>query len=435
MAKRIHCADLPSPDKKLLLDYFNFTAIRIKEQYEPLRPDQLLTYDEWEATTDYPITRKLQIRKAGEVYGFLKPPDHKCEPKRFDKVECYDGIKLPRGINPRSDAFKAWCARYIKSVDNQILHQKPFVKGCTPFEKGQLVKNLPKGLIVYKTDFSNFEGSIYRAMMCSTECRILKRMLMLWPEFVNQYCEIITRDQHIKKRNGNHTTVQAKRMSGDQHTSLGNGTTNENVCAFIAHKSGCTVFEGLFEGDDGLFVVDKVIDESLFSQLGFSIKLERVEKPTEAAFCGLIFSDNGEVIRDPRRFVQKFGWTFNNIHGGTKLMLQLLRAKALSAIYETPQCPIVRPMADYALQITEGYKPRFEYDGFHEWRKIESEKIQPYDPSPETRVLFARQFNIPVETQLYLEQCILKGSLVELSQLMPAPAYQVQYTLRYLEVT
>lgn len=108
-------------------------------------------------------------------------------------------------------------------------------------------------------------------------------------------------------------------MSGDMCTSLGNGISNYLLAKFLVERKGGQL-RGVFEGDDGLFSTTVLLDEKDYEKLGFTIKIERVDDPTRASFCGMIYTKSGEVVRDPRKVFQNFGWTSSCIHGGRKVM-------------------------------------------------------------------------------------------------------------------
>lgn len=202
-------------------------------------------------------------------------------------------------------------------------------------------------------------------------------------------------------------------MSGEMCTSLGNGFTNLMLALFVCHEHGFDYrkgeVDGFVEGDDGIFALSGELKTEYFNHCGFDIKIKEENDPLTASFCGLIFSENGETIREPRRVLQTFGWTGNFIHAGDKILNELLRAKALSSAYETPQCPIVRVLADVALANTRHVSPRFVSDGFHDTTSIPRDEgaLPAFSPSVETRQLFANQFKIPIETQLTIESLIL----------------------------
>lgn len=166
-------------------------------------------------------------------------------------------------------------------------------------------------------------------------------------------------------------------MSGDMCTSLGNGFTNLMLAKFLAAEQGKEL-AGFVEGDDGLFVTEATLTAEAYQQLGFSIKIVELGDPCKASFCGMVFAESGEIIKDPVKFLSTFGWTHSFINAGAAVMDQLLRAKALSAIYEAPQCPILGQLARCALEKTRGVIPRFVDDGYH--RAPDEVKLEPFSP-------------------------------------------------------
>lgn len=196
-------------------------------------------------------------------------------------------------------------------------------------------------------------------------------------------------------------------MSGDMNTSLGNGFVNLMLASFLCDEQGKELF-GFVEGDDGLFVTDAILTKDHYAQLGFTIKIQTEESPCEAGFCGLIFSETGDVIRDWSKIFQTFGWTQSFLGAGRKIMCQLLCAKALSVLYESPQCPVVSALAHQALKHVEGQGPRWISDGFHTHVPT---AVSVFSPSLETRCLYARKFGVSVEMQLEVEALIFQDDL------------------------
>jgi hypothetical protein len=244
--------------------------------------------------------------------------------------------------------------------------------------------------------------------------------MMPWmpKEDLDYLFKVVSGKNHLRTRTGISAKVDARRMSGEMNTSLGNGFTNLMLALFVAHENGFEL-DGYVEGDDGLFATNGELTTEMYAGLGFDIKIEEVRDPCEASFCGLIFSDGGQIIRDPKRFLQTFGWTSSFINAGPKIMNELLRAKALSACYETPQCPIVGSLARRALDKTSGYAPRFVWDGYHNTNvPRDAKKIQKFAPDMSTRMLFASKFHISVEEQLLAEKAIRNDDLSVLTSVV-----------------
>jgi hypothetical protein len=220
-------------------------------------------------------------------------------------------------------------------------------------------------------------------------------------------------------------------MSGDMNTSLGNGFANFMLSLFLVTRKGGEM-DGVFEGDDGLFYSTVELSGSDYEKIGFTIKIEELNDPCTASFCGMIFSESGEIIRDPRKFLQGFAWTSACIHGGPTIMKELLRAKSLSAVHETPNCPIVGVLARRGLALTGGAKPRFIYDGYHEIVVDRNAANKPFAPSHDTRELFQRCYGVSVADQLLIESMIEFGQM-HLVQTIIHPTVDCQwYTDRYV---
>lgn len=192
------------------------------------------------------------------------------------------------------------------------------------------------------------------------------------------------------------------------------------LALFIASEHGESDISGYVEGDDGIFATPFELRGDEFEGLGFAVKIEEVTDPRHASFCGMIFGEDDQIIRDPRRFLQTFHWTHSFIHAGEKIMDQLLRAKALSAVYETPHCPIVGAVARRALHITRGSAPRFVHDGYHQQDLVprDEKQLPEFSPTAATRKLFSDKFGIDETTQMRVEELVAKGDMKGASQLL-----------------
>jgi len=249
-------------------------------------------------------------------------------------------------------------------------------------------------------------------------------------KFINN---ILQGKNTIKAKHGILAKVFATRMSGEMNTSLGNGWANYVVFRTIVEmKNGR--FEGFVEGDDGIFACSVDITTEDYAMLGFDVKVIDHDSAATASFCGIISACDGTLIKDPHRFFTNFGWTHSMIQAGDTIMNELLRAKALSAAYEVPQCPIVGAMARYALKITRGYEPRFIEDGYHDTTLIprDEKTIKPYSPTPNSRTLFSELFGVSSAQQIQAERLIMSGQTSHLSKLFPPNEATLMYTSRYV---
>jgi hypothetical protein len=408
--------DLGVPDPELVARLRGFVRRWCGANLQPLARSHLMDFYEWIAQTPYSVSRKSELTAIyEELHGRLPTPKQSCRVNCFIKTESYPFeeyiCKHGRLIMSRSDWAKVIMGPAFSSIEKVVYDVRSprgelyFLKHVPVSERYKYVAGLRDGMSKYIiTDYTSFEASFSKPIMDAVECELYRYMLSEFPELSGWICKTLTGTNVLKLRNGLSVRVKARRMSGDMCTSLGNGFTNLMLMLFCAEelKFKC---EGFVEGDDGLFRLDR-IDQKVswfLRALGFVIKLQAVEDPSLGGFCGIVAGPSGN-LKDPVRFLQTFGWTHSCVTARDAVMWQLLRAKALSAQYELPQCPILRVVADRALELTAGVEPRFEYDGYH--LPPPSTPAPPFAPDVDTRQLFARLFGVSVELQLELEQQI-----------------------------
>jgi hypothetical protein len=117
-------------------------------------------------------------------------------------------------------------------------------------------------------------------------------------------------------------------------------------------------------------------------------------------------------------------------------MKGLLRAKAMSAVYETPQCPIVGVMARIALEKTRGVPMRLTTDWYHrEFLPKDEIPIPKFCPSTSTRDLFAQIWGFSPDAQILIENAIIRGDMNYVSQMVVGHPDVYRYASRYIEVT
>jgi hypothetical protein len=329
------------------------------------------------------------------------------------KLEPYDLIKYARTINSRTDRFKVWAGPLAKAIEERVFALPYFIKHVPVVDRPTVINALKKaGLIYAEWDFSSFEKHFRKKIMEAIEFELYRFMLPAVSDDDISFLTGVLGGKNVLNFQLGRATILARRLSGEMFTSLGNGFTNLMLVLFLAEQKGIHA-NGVVEGDDGLFALDGRLTSEDWARLGFTVKeIHYYDDPGKAHFCGMIFSESMEIIRDPVRFFQKFGWTHSNIHAGPKIMNRLLRAKALSVLYETPQCPIIGAAAWRVLKITRGYEPLFVSDGYHDTSKIpRDEKFLPaFAPQMDTRNLFRDKFGVDERAQRWAEQEIAKGN-------------------------
>lgn len=400
------CRSLPAINEEELRSFGQYVKNWCDEHLKPIPAGGLLTFDEWLESTNYPGTRKAELRGVWEsTHGALPSRQKASKVAAFIKSESYpigDVIKPARWICSRKDVSKVILGPVFKTIERVVYEDHHFVKHVPVTERPRLVSGLKAACQRYiVTDYTAFEASFAPALMRECEVRMYVHMLENYPELSKFVADTICGCNDISTRQGVGVKLQGRRMSGDMCTSLGNGFTNLMLMGYFCEKMG-TTWEGFVEGDDGIFALQGAIPTPAdFASLGFEIKLAEIRDPSLGGFCGVV-SAGSDVIRDPVRFLQTFGWTSTSIEGGNKVMMGLLRAKALSALYEAPACPVVTAVSRRALELTSGFEPRWEWHGYH---------VPPpkdFAPSereitPESRDLFSELYGISVESQLTAE--------------------------------
>lgn len=361
--------ETPESSPGVLSEFGKFVKGWLTDHLTPL--DRILTFEEWLAGTNYPGHRKAELTRAYEALGGGKPTRVQCRKiQTFVKAEHYPEFKPPRLINSRSDAFKVYSGPIFKSIEQKVYSLKYFVKHATPAQRPVLINALDQGCGSYVgTDYTAFEASFTPELMRQCECQLYTYMVgKLDAAKVALINKTVTGVNNLRTRLGLRVQMTGGRMSGDMCTSLGNSFTNLMIWAFLAHTRGMqeSDWDGLVEGDDGLFAVYKgsmpVAED--YAKLGFTIKLEPVERPGEANFCGMCVA-GGQCIREPMSVITSLSSTLTQPSCSEKTARELAKAKALSLLWELPQCPIVRAYADRICRDMGDVRARFEEDGFH----------------------------------------------------------------------
>lgn len=418
---------VPNYDPVVLALFQTFVRDWVREKIPVARQ---ISFEEWKTSLSFNEARLQELQEAYDALRGGPPTRRQCEHiDSFVKTESYPELKHARMINSRSDAFKVFSGPRFKAIEEVLYALPQFIKHTPVPERPARVRALRRlGYKVFATDFTAYESHFIPEVMSVCECALYLHCLQ-WDEHRFLLCRTLCGPNRMRTRSGIRAVVKGRRMSGDMCTSLGNGFTNLMLALFIAHMKGGNL-DGLVEGDDGLFVTDIELTPEDYEILGFTIKIERVLDPCEASFCGMIFSESGEIVRNPRKFLQTFGWTSSFVNAGNKIMLELLRAKSLSCVYETPQCPIVGAIARYTLKMTTGSAARFVTDGYHIVPR-DTMKVPEFNPSTDTRLLFERQFGISVDSQKLAEEAAMCGDFGRIAELLPPSAHVAWFEARY----
>lgn len=214
--------------------------------------------------------------------------------------------------------------------------------------------------------------------------------------------------------------LQATRMSGEMNTSLGNGWSNLVLFLFAMHENNASWEEilkcsGFVEGDDALFNVPPEYAPSTeqMYNLGFRLKVKVVESLERASFCGLIFDPEELIsVTDPLHVIMKMAWLprkYNDANEQTRV--ELLKAKALSALYQYNGCPIITPCCVNVLeQLSDVEFTKKSWDSYDSYHKDIFEQAKKdfsvRETLPKTRELVETQYGISPSMQFQMEEIL-----------------------------
>lgn len=421
----------PQPDPALLLEFSRFVGQEIELEFTPLKPDTDLSVMSWLYGNgdDIPPCNYTDWRKKDLMEKFNKIDDpydlaHYIV-KSFIKDESYPEFKHSRAINSRTDEFKCLVGPCFRAIEKVVFQNEDFIKKVPMRDRSEVIHNdlyLP-GAHYGANDFSSYEASMVKPLMEACEFQLYEYMLRHNPEFRQfmHYVRKVLAGTNICEFKWFTVYVEAKRMSGEMNTSLGNGFTNRMVLKFLCKKKGCTDFKCKVEGDDSVYrAIGDYPDAADFAKLGLVAKLEVGHDLNEMSFCGLIYDEEDKNnVTDPIVALLDFGWTTRDYAGSNmKRRLELLRSKSLSMAYAYPGCPILSALARYGLRVTRGVRMG---------RYLNSAKISQWDRDQlieaieffreqkkhghvtekpvgfRTRLLVERKFNLPVNFQLSVE--------------------------------
>jgi hypothetical protein len=410
----------------------------------PLEPYVDTSFDTWIAKTPYTQARKAELsRKYHEMNAEWERLDKKyVGVKSFVKDEVYPAFKHARGINSRADEFKCVVGPIFQLISDQLFSLPWFIKKIPIDQRPDYILDMlhEVGTWYMTTDYTSFEAHFDKTMMENCEFRLYKYMTQHLPEgdvFMKTLFYVLANSpNHIQFKHFS-LEIQAKRMSGEMNTSLGNGFSNLMFMLYLTSCNGNDNVRGVIEGDDGLFVMSGPIPSpERFAGFGLDIKIINFSDINHASFCGMVFDlDERKNVTNPIDEIVNFSWC-KAMYARSKLSKHkmLLRCKALSLIYQYPNCPILTAFAHKILKLTAGISVRdFILNGnyFNQYEKVimidalkHWQQARFYrnvvargllgEPGLKTRQLVEQLYGISVQ-----DQCLIENYINEMSDLSP----------------
>lgn len=399
-----------------------------------IKPVTVPSFDEWIAEAPYTVERKKELALIHEGLRGAAPTSKQCSRiKSFVKMESYPEFKEARWINSRSDQFKVYSGPAFHAIEQEVYKHSWFIKHVPVPDRPKLIAALrSSGLYYYENDYKAFESHFLPKIMKALEIRLYNHCLRSYPELRAVIERTLTGKNRLHTDCGINPTLTGRRMSGDMCTSIGNGFSNLMLVLYVLHLKHGTG-RGFVEGDDGLFATTVPLTKEDFAKLGFEVEIKRVSDPCKAHFCGMTVTDQGEVIKDPRRVFQTFGWTHSYLGAGHRVMDGLLRSKALSLAYELPQAPILGELARVALELSHGCDAYYDTGVYRPPPVGFVGPTGAFSPSHQARAMVAELFDISIPVQLAAEAAIRNHDLARVAELIPPSTQNQRYYDSYLE--
>lgn len=441
MTKRVAAA-MPPIGRARLRSFKRFVKRFCNKYLKSLKfdPTEQFEFEEWIENAPYAEYRKAELKMVYERGKLLKKP--KTNVKAFVKYETYPVPKHFRGIYSRDDDYKTRVGSFMKKLGDRLFSTKWFIKKIPVPDRPRAILEKCDGYNkIFCTDFSQYESTFVRELMK------INHWVYLWcleghpmKKHFNDLFAYTSTTNKIQFKNFD-CKVDAKRMSGEMDTSLGNGLMNLLITFYNLEQAGNNIekCDAFFEGDDGIIACQYLPTDTMYSDLGARIKIDVPEDISTASFCGNVFDrDSMHNVTNPMEASVGFGWTNSRKYRYAKLKVhkQLLRAKAMSMCYEYPGCPILKNLGRYALRVTEDVKNEVTNEFFRK----HSENTYQYESAVEasnyiresgipdveitmgTRMLVERLYGITVGKQLEVEKYL--DGLTEIQELdldLPCP--------------
>jgi hypothetical protein len=402
-------------------EFKRFIDLWLRKWLKPIEKDEELSFEGWLSVAPYDSNRKQQLRECHQTYNSQNRITRKnrrfrkC--KSFCKDEGYDDFKKPRLINSRLDQAKVFCGPIFQQISDLLFALDPFRLKKIPFrDRPKVIKEALSriGNVYSIDDFSQFESHFTPEVMKLIEFRLyhyMTKKLGIHKQFMD-FCHEVLAGKNKCSFEAFVVEILGTRMSGEMNTSLGNGFTNLIIHLYLiwlnSGKRNEVVDEYMskifVEGDDS---IASYSDKSLiptsqqFRMMGWTVKHEEVSRIGLASFCGCVFDEDDMIIlSNPVKVVAGFGWTPRRyVRAGTQVRNELMKAKALSYLYQYTGCPIIDPFCRHVLRRLQGVNIRDSII-----RSMDPHKQRIYREALEFSINHDNPFLIPHKTRLLMEE-------------------------------
>lgn len=435
---------MPCGNDAALSDFLEYSKRLIEVVFTPVEKGTIKDPLEWLAQSSYSGARKKNLEQAFKRQRWFLSRENAFDCKSFIKDECYPidwsftdgssatvkelGAKWPRCIMSFDDDLKAVVGPLFHAIDKATFKSKYFVKGVAPREWPKMMLDLFGTASVVETDFSSFEAH-HEGLRVEVVRHWVMHMLRssdVSRSTLKMVSKMMLGMHHIKMKNMTATFPQ-RLMSGASWTSSANGVLNLCIMSYLCQKSKhpdhnisqlvdsmVTEFKGFVEGDDGICQTDG-IDEKLIESLGLRLKFDPHAHFWQSGFCGVVCSpDTMNIMTDPMKAILSLPILPIKYEQATDQKRKaLLRAKALSLLYNYGSCPILSVLCHKILDLTRGMdvsKVIADVDTFKQNYVLLANKERVWQRRQvidiADRLVVEAKYNMPVHIQLMLEESI-----------------------------
>ena len=358
----------PTPNQNVLDSKGAYADEILRALITPACEADIMDTEEALNQTSYTEKRKDQIREWESAAQEFDDSEGKCTaPFGKDEPKVSTG-KHDRTIQGGHETLWAGgifgsLGRFVKTMEHAIYPMIPCnIKQMKPVDQVRKILGLGPGTKTVN-DFSSYEASFSREVQESAQFRAYDHY------FQNtSYAEVVPK--HARTMLGSRNTMKSKygtakisnlKCSGDFDTSFSNWFDNVvTLChifwvKFEVHWTDAMNWI-LCEGDDNITDDQgfELTNED-FAPYGLTAKVETGLDLVEAGFCQRFINHTGNLLGDPIRYFGKCQYIpIQYANAKMSKKLGMVKAKAMSTLAFTPDCPVISEHAWRVLELTQG---------------------------------------------------------------------------------
>lgn len=417
-------------------DFESFAKAFIVRHIRPVNVERVPSLQKWLDESEKYSDRQREVLLKSIIDCHFNKDGKGNWTESFLKNENLKGIKYPRGINSYEDFVKCLYGPVFSAIDEVTFSTETragrlFVKGTQPCSWPVMMLKRFGARPVCETDFTSFEAhhrDVYAHVIVFWMCHMTRGLQMT--NFHRRLFAILVKGNNISRFGCVTASIPERLMSGAMWTSSANSILNCLIMLYMFAQTNVPEadvdakvkyawdhFNGVFEGDDGLFEAKEDFPEELIAEMGLLLKLKKHPNYGAAGFCSIycpLGADRDEVVVDPIKFMRSFFVVPPKYKDG-RLYLDFMRAKAMSACVLYGQAPVVGACVRAVLRLTRGrnvrdsvmseYK-RSHYVQYYDQALAEKPWHKPYSPTIDQREVLSSMMGdeLRVDAQIRMER-------------------------------